>query len=98
MDSQPSSRGSDIVIAQKNEVQAMIDFIQTTIIRDPSVRISENTPLVSSGLVDSFGLIEMLQQLERVTKRQISPIDVSPDDLETVATMLETAVRVGTTQ
>jgi acyl carrier protein len=86
------------VIVQKSDTQAMIDFIQTTIIRDSSIRISEHTPLVSSGLVDSFALIEMLQQLQRVTKRQISPIDVSPNDLETVASMLETAARVGTTQ
>ncbi len=74
----------------------MLDYLKTTIVRDPTVQLSEDTPLVSSGLVDSFALIEMLQELERVTRRRISPSDVAPYDLETVSKMLETAAKVGT--
>lgn len=80
----------------KAEAQLMLDYLKTTIVRDPTVQLSEDTPLVSSGLVDSFALIEMLQELERVTRRRISPSDVAPYDLETVSKMLETAAKVGT--
>lgn len=78
----------------KAETQSMLDFIQFTILRG-SGQISETTPLVSSGILDSFSLIEVLQQLERVTNRKIRPTDVTPNDLETVAAMLKTAERIG---
>jgi acyl carrier protein len=78
----------------KTEAQSMIEFINSTILRGSDL-VSEETPLVSSGVLDSFSLIEVLQQLERVTKRRIRPTDVTPNDLETVAAMLRTAERVG---
>lgn len=80
----------------KTEAQSMLDFIHSTILRG-SEEVSEDTPLVSSGILDSFSLVEVLQQLERVTKRKIRPTDVTPNDLETVAAMLKTAERVGKT-
>jgi acyl carrier protein len=55
-----------------------------------------DTPLVSSGLLDSFMLVEVLVELERVTRRRIPAGRVSPTDFETVRGMLEAAERVGT--
>ena len=79
----------------RTETQSLLTFIKTTVTRGTATEISENTPLVSSGILDSFALIEVLQQLERVTNRRIRPTDVTPNDLETVAIMLKTAERVG---
>jgi acyl carrier protein len=62
---------------------------------DSSDEIAEDTPLVSSGLVDSFALIEVLLELEKVTKRKISPGKVGAKDMDTVSLMLKTAERVG---
>jgi acyl carrier protein len=94
---QQNDPGNPDVLAMNDqtEAQLMLEFIKTTIVRDSAVELSEHTPLVSSGLVDSFALIEVLQRLERVTKRRISPAQVSPNDLDTVAQMLKTAEEVG---
>lgn len=77
------------------EAQSMLDFIKANVVSDSTVPVSENTALVSTGLLDSFALLEVLQHLERVTNRKIRPSDVTPYDLETVAEMLKTAERVG---
>ncbi len=76
-------------------VNAMIEFIETRVLRDPGIKILEDTPLVSSGLVDSFALVEVLLHLEKVTNRKISPGDVSPNDLDSIAEMLRTADKIG---
>ena len=76
------------------EAQQMIDYI-VRLIRKPSLAINENTPLVSSGLIDSMALVDLLLKLEELTHMRIPPGKVQPKDLDTVATMFVTAQRVG---
>ncbi len=64
-------------------------------IRKPTLVIDENTPLVSSGLVDSMALGDLLLELEDLTHTRIPPGAVKPKDLDTVARMFATAARVG---
>jgi acyl carrier protein len=73
----------------------MIDYVKKNLLMDSSDEIDEDTPLVSSGLVDSFALIEVLLELEKVTRRKISPGKVGAKDMDTVSLMLRTAERVG---
>jgi hypothetical protein len=75
------------------EAQAMIGFLRSRILRNSNLFLDVDTPLISSGLVDSFAVLEVLQELETVTNRKISPADVSPADLDTVDKMLRTAER-----
>ncbi|HEV7993621.1 MAG TPA: hypothetical protein VGP25_17470 [Gemmatimonadaceae bacterium] len=82
-------------MARSTEAQAMIDYVKKNLLMDSSDEIAEDTPLVSSGLVDSFALIEVLLELEKVTKRKISPGKVGAKDMDTVSLMLKTAERVG---
>jgi acyl carrier protein len=82
-------------MASSTEAQAMIDYVKKNLLMDASEEIGEDTPLVSSGLVDSFALIEVLLELEKVTKRKISPGKVGAKDMDTVSLMLKTADRVG---
>jgi acyl carrier protein len=82
-------------MARSTEAQAMIDYVKKNLLMDSSDEIDEDTPLVSSGLVDSFALIEVLLELEKVTKRKISPGKVGAKDMDTVSLMLRTAERVG---
>ena len=63
--------------------------------RKKNVPIDENTPLVSSGLIDSMGLLDLLVKLEELTQMRIPPGKVQPKDLDTVALMFATAQRVG---
>ena len=76
------------------EAQQMIEHI-VRLIRKPGLSIDENTPLVSSGLIDSMALVDLLLKLEELTHMRIPPGKVQPKDLETVAMMFATAQRVG---
>jgi acyl carrier protein len=76
------------------EAQQMIGHI-ARLIRKPNVSIDESTPLVSSGLIDSMALVDLLVTLEDLTHMRIPPGKVQPKDMDTVAKMFATAQRVG---
>lgn len=76
------------------ETEQMIAHI-VTLIRKPGVTIDENTPLVSSGLIDSMALVDLLLKLEDLTHKRIPAGKVQPKDMDTVAKMFATAERVG---
>lgn len=73
----------------------LIDYIQQKIIRRPGIEITDETPLVSSGLIDSFALIEIFLELEKVTKLKIPAAKVRAQDMDTVRLMLTMADRMG---
>ena len=76
------------------EAEVMIRHV-TELIRKPGVAIDENTPLVSSGLIDSMALVDLLIKLEDLTHLRIPAGKVQPKDMNTVALMFATAQRVG---
>jgi len=76
------------------EAQQMAEHI-ARLIRKPGVLIEENTPLVSSGLIDSMALVDLLLKLEDLTHLRIPPGKVQPKDMDTIALMFATAQRVG---
>jgi acyl carrier protein len=65
------------------------------LIRKSDVSIDEDTPLVSSGLIDSMALVDLLLKLEDLTHMRIPPGKVHPKDMNTIALMFATAQRVG---
>ena len=79
------------------ESQQMIQHI-LKLVRKPKLSIDENTPLISSGLIDSLTLVRVLQKLEDLAHVRIPPGSVQPQDLDTVAMMFATAQRVGVAQ
>ena len=76
------------------EMQQMIEHI-VQLIRKPNVMIDENTALVSSGLIDSMELVDLLLKLEDLTQMRILAGKVQPKDMDTVSKMFATAQRVG---
>jgi acyl carrier protein len=76
------------------EAQQMIEHI-LSLIRKPGLTLDENTPLVSSGLIDSMALVDLLLKLEDLTHMRIPAGKVQPKDMDTVAKMFATAQRVG---
>jgi acyl carrier protein len=76
------------------EAQQMVAQI-VEMIRKPGVTVDENTPLVSSGLIDSMALVDLLMKLEDITHLRIPAGKVQPKDMDTVAKMFATAQRVG---
>ncbi len=75
--------------------QQIIDYILKEVIRRSDVQIDEDTPLVSSGLIDSFALVDILLALEDVTNMRIPAGKIQPKDMNTVRLMFATAQRVG---
>jgi acyl carrier protein len=76
------------------EIQQMIEHV-ARVLRKPNLTIDENTRLVSSGLVDSMALVDLLLKLEDITRMRIPPGKVQPKDMDTIAMMFATAQRVG---
>lgn len=76
------------------EAQQMIDHV-SRMVRKRDVQIDENTALISSGLIDSMGMLDLLVKLEDLTHTRIPPGKVQPKDLDTVTLMFATAQRVG---
>jgi len=76
------------------ETQQMLQHI-VQVIRKPGMTLDENTPLVSSGLIDSMALVDLLLKLEDLTHMRIPAGKVQPKDLDTVAKMFATAQQVG---
>jgi len=75
--------------------RAMIEYIVREVLRNAQARIDETTPLVSSGLIDSFALVSILVKLEDLTQMRIPAGKVKAKDMDTVELMFSTAHRVG---
>lgn len=76
------------------EAQEMVSHVKQ-LVRRANVVIEEDTPLVSSGLIDSMALVDLLLKLEDLTHMRIPPGKVQPKDMDTIALMFATAQRVG---
>src|SRR5258707_13977254 len=74
---------------------AMIRYLKEKILRKPDLVLDTETPLVSSGIVDSFALVEALFELEQITRLRIPATKVAPADMDTVRKMFDTAERLG---
>jgi acyl carrier protein len=83
------------MVDENAQALELIEYITGQVMRRPSYSLTANTPLVSSGLIDSFALVDLLVKLEDVTNTRISPGKVQPKDMDTVNLMLSTAKRVG---
>ena len=79
----------------EQQQQMMIEYIVREVIRRPGTQIEKTTPLVSSGLVDSLALVDILMKLEDITNSRIPAGKVQAKDMDTVALMFATAQRVG---
>lgn len=77
------------------QVQKMIAYVVGDVIRNQDAQIDVNTPLVSSGLIDSLALVDILLKLEDLTNTRIPAGKVQAKDMDTISLMFATAARVG---
>lgn len=73
----------------------MIAYIVKEIIRRPGTQIDEQTPLVSSGVIDSLALADILQKLEDLTNTRLPVGKIQAKDMDSVERMFLTAQQVG---
>jgi len=78
-----------------DRTQQIVDYIVKEVIRRPDVEIHEDTPLVSSGLIDSLALVNILLKVEDVTHMRIPAGKVRAKDMDTINLMFATAQRLG---
>jgi acyl carrier protein len=74
-------------------MQELMNFINQKV--KGKAQITEDTPLVSSGLIDSFSLIEIFLELQKIARLKVPPSKVQAADLDTVRMMLATAEKFG---
>jgi acyl carrier protein len=77
------------------QIQKMIDYVVGDVIRNPGAKIEEGTPLVSSGLIDSLALVDILLKLEELTGTRLPAGKIQAKDMDTVSLMFATAARIG---
>jgi acyl carrier protein len=96
MDIEPTAAGDQQeVLPGPDMAVEMAAYIQSKFVRRPGIHVLPDTPLVSSGLIDSFALIEIFLKLEQMTNRKIPASKVQAKDMDTVQLMLATANRMG---
>jgi acyl carrier protein len=82
-------RGKPVVMERED----LVNFIQTHLGVNTS-SLSDDTPLFSSGLIDSFSLVSVMSFLESKGRFRIHPVDVSLDNLDSIGRILRFVERM----
>ncbi len=48
----------------KEETQSLAEYIRNELVADSTLPIVESTPLISSGLLDSYSVVELITHVE----------------------------------
>jgi acyl carrier protein len=65
--------------------QMIIDYVKKEFLEEDSdVEVKENTPLISSGIVDSFSMVSLKTFLEKKYKISIPDDKATPEAFDTV--------------
>jgi acyl carrier protein len=64
--------------------EMVLDYIVREFIDEPETEITNDTPLISSGYVDSFSMVSLLVFLENKFKIKIPPSKATPEAFDTV--------------
>lgn len=68
-----------------DEMKALIlDYIRKEYLDEDEVDLNEDTPLISSGYIDSFSMVSLLVFLERKFSIKIPPAKATPEAFDSV--------------
>lgn len=67
--------------------EALLTYLSKKTRADLS-KIDDRTELFSSGMVDSFAMVDLLMWLEKQTGARVNPDDVSIDNLDSIERIL----------
>ncbi len=74
----------------------ILDYIRREYLDDEEaeeIRLDENTPLISSGIVDSFSMVSLKRFLEKKYSISIPDADATPEAFDTVSRILDLIAR-----
>jgi len=66
-------------------MEKILEFIREKFGKQINGELSEETPLLSSGIVDSFGFLELFDFIEKEFGISINPDEVDFEDFDTPA-------------
>jgi len=68
--------------------EKIIEFIYDEYVEDESTEIGDDTPLISSGLVDSFSMVSMKMFLEEEYDIKMTDDEASTESFDTVKSIM----------
>jgi len=72
------------------EKQMIIDYVKKEFLdEDSDVEVTENTPLISSGIVDSFSMVSLKTFLEKKYKISIPDDKATPEAFDSVNKIMD---------
>jgi len=72
----------------------LCDFIDAEVSMDPDTAVQPDTDLLTTGLVDSLGAMEIVHWLEESQGIEIDPVDITIENFQTVTQMVSLAERL----
>jgi acyl carrier protein len=69
--------------------EQIIEFIRDEYVEDEATEINADTPLISSGLVDSFSMVSMKMFLEDEYQIKMTDEEASTEAFDTVKSIME---------
>ena len=70
--------------------QMIIDYVKEEFLEDEEeMEVTENTPLISSGIVDSFSMVSLKTFLEKKYNIRIPDDKATPETFDTVNRIIE---------
>ena len=87
--------GVDQVSDITEQMKQLTGYIAEKVLKGKKVDLTEDTPLVSSGLVDSFAMIEIFLELQKIAGRKVPASKVQAKDMDTVRLMFVMAEKFG---
>jgi len=76
-------------------MKQLTTYISEKVMKGKGAAINEDTPLVSSGLIDSFAMIEVFLELQKIAGRKIPASKVQAKDMDSVRSMFALAEKFG---
>ncbi|MCK5430859.1 MAG: acyl carrier protein [Anaerolineales bacterium] len=67
-----------------NTINKLSQYIATQILKQPNRQISPDEPLISSGLIDSFSLVDMALYIEDTFGVHIDDTELNADTFDTL--------------
>jgi acyl carrier protein/D-alanine--poly(phosphoribitol) ligase subunit 2 len=71
-------------LKQKELKDLVLEYVIKEFLEDEETEITHDTPLISSGLIDSFSMVSLLVFLERKFKIKIPPSKATPEAFDSV--------------
>jgi acyl carrier protein len=76
-------------MANPETVQALATYVSTTVLKQPNRVIKETEPVISSGLIDSFSLVDLALFIEDKFGVRIDDSELNAQTFDTLAQLAD---------